>query len=347
MRTMLERVQALPGVESVGFIDDFFLSGQGNKAITIPGHDVQTVGELNDGVVTPQFFNVMRVPLKQGRGLTSEDVATKIRALWTQVNNGMSLADKERYAVAEPVVVNEAFVKRFFPNENPINKKFCIDPTNKTYWYEIVGVIGDMRRQGLDRQAIPEYYGPYFPGPNGRADLVVRAKAGGDPLALAPSVRSAVKAEVPNIVIPRVSTVDQQLDALSAARRFQTDLLLAFAALALVLAAIGIFGLVHYAVAERSREIGVRMALGATRRDVLAMVIGQGMRMPVLGIVIGLAASAGLTRVIASLLFGVGATDPFVFAAVAAMLALVAMLACYLAARRAATIDPIITLRES
>jgi ABC-type antimicrobial peptide transport system permease subunit len=143
-----------------------------------------------------------------------------------------------------------------------------------------------------------------------------------------------------------VSTVDSQLGGFSAQRRFQTWLLTAFAALALSLAAVGIYGVVHYAVAERTREIGVRLALGATRRDVLGLVIGQGLRMPAIGIGVGLAASIGLTRIISHLLFDVGATDPSTFAAVGLVLASVAAVACYFPARRATRVDPVRALRQ-
>jgi predicted permease len=346
MQDLLLQIRSVPGVAIVGFVDDLFIGGQGNESITIPGRTTDSVaaGELNAAVVSPGFFEAMRVPLRRGRLLNRDDTMQKIRALWTGVVTDQSLAEKERNAVPEPVVVNEAFVRRFFAGDNPIGKRFCVDPMNKTYWYEIVGVVGDMHRQGLERTVIPEYYGPYFPSPNGRADLVLRTT--GDPLVVAPLVRKAVMAAVPGIVIAGVSTVDSQLGGFSAQRRFQTWLLTAFAALALSLAAVGIYGVVHYAVAERTREIGVRLALGATPRDVLGLVIGQGLRMPAVGIVIGLGASIGLTRIISHLLFEVGATDPWTFAAVGLVLAAVASAACYFPARRATRVDPVRALRQ-
>jgi len=254
------------------------------------------------------------------------------------------LADKERRATPEPVVVNEAFVRRFFANEDPVGKRFCVDPTNKTYWYVIVGVVGDMRRQGLEKQAIPEYFGSYIPGPSGRVDLVVRT--GRDPLAAAPDVRRAVAAAIPQVLIGRVSTADQQLGDFSAARDFQTWLLSVFAALALGLAAVGIYGVVHYAVAERTREIGVRIALGATPADVRRLIVAQGMRMPGLGVVAGLVVSFWVTRLMSRLLFDVRPTDPATFAAVALLLAAVAGVACYVPARRASRVDVVGALRQ-
>jgi predicted permease len=342
---LLGRIQSLPGVEAAGFNDDLFIAGSPNKSITIPGRaDSVTAGELNEGSVSPGFFSTMRVPLKRGRYLTRDDAFQKIRALWSLVITDRSLAEKERMATAEPVVVNESFVRQFFPNEDPIGKKFCIDPTNKTYWYQIVGVVGDMHRRGLERSAFPECYGPYIPSPTGRVDLLVRVA--GDPLALGPTLRREIAQALPGAMIVSITTAEAGLGGFSAERRFQTWLLMAFASLALVLAAVGIYGVVHYAVAERTREIGVRVALGASPVDVLALVLKQGMRMPAIGIGIGLAVSIGLMRIMTHLLFGVGATDPMTFVGVGFMLAVVAALACYFPARRATRVDPVRALRQ-
>ena len=345
MRELLERVQAIPGVASAGFIDDMFIASQGNESITIPGRSAREMasGELLESAATPEFFQTLRVPLVRGRYLTNADAQQKIHALWSLVITDMPLSEKERLATPEPVVVNEAFVKRFFPNENPLGKRFCIDPTNKTYWYEIVGVVGDMHRQGLERNAIPQYIGSYFPTPNGRADLTIRTT--GNPLLLAATIRSAVQNQMPDVTIASVASAESQLGNFSALRRLQTGLLSVFAALALVLAAVGIFGLVHYAVAERTREIGVRVALGASPGNVLKLVIRQGVRMPALGIGIGLIVAAGLTRIMTHLLFQVGALDPLTFVSVAAVLSLIALLACYVAGRRALALDPLQALR--
>jgi predicted permease len=346
MNDLIARVSAVAGVEAVGFIDDMFVAGQGNESITIRGRapDQIPAGELNYAVLTPGFFRVMKVPLRRGRLLSSDDLGQRIRALWTMPPAGLTLAQQERVSIPEPVVVNEAFVRRFFPTEDPIGKRFCTDPTNKTYWYEIVGVVGDMQRGGLERKAIPEFYGHYFPSPNGRVDLVVRTA--GEPLGLAAAVRGEVTRVMPNVVIANVATAEAGLDGFSAQRRLQTWLLTLFAGLALMLAAVGVFGLAHYSVAERTREIGVRVALGATPGDVLGLVITQGMRMPAVGIAVGLVASLALTRVIASQLYDVQPSDPLTFAAVAILLAAVAASACYLAGRRAAGSDPVRALRE-
>jgi len=346
MRDVLARVSVIPGVEAAGFIDDMFLTGKGNKSITIPGRAADSLGagELDDGTVTPELFSTLRVPLRRGRYLTRDDAQTKIRALWSPIANQLSLADKERLAIPEPVVVNESFARRFFPVEDPIGKRFCIDPTNKTYWYVIVGVVGDVHRQGLEKNTIPEYFGTYLPVSNGRADLIVRTQR--DPLAAAPAVRGALAAELPNILISGISTADQQLGDFTAERNFQAWLLATFAALALGLAGVGIYGVVHYAVAERTREIGVRVAFGASPAEVMRLLVSQGMRTPCLGIALGLIAAFGVTRLMSHMLFDVRAADPATFALVALVLVGVALLACYIPARRAKYVDPMTALRR-
>jgi predicted permease len=345
LNDLTSRIEAIPGVQAAGFIDDMFIAAQGNKSITIPGRAGGSIaaGMLNDGSMTPGFFRAMKVPLRHGRYLTRDDAFTKIRALYTEVRNERSLAEKQRTAIPEPVVVNEAFAARFFPTDDPIGKQFCIDPTNKTYWYEIVGVVGDMHRQGLEQTTIPEFFGSYIPGPLGRVDLFVRTT--GDPVAMAPTIRQVLRSSIPRVLIAYMSPADQQLGNLSAQRDFQTWLLTAFSALALALAAVGIYGVVHYAVAERTREIGVRVALGASASDVLRLILTQGMRLPVLGILLGLVGALAVSRTMAHLLFDTRPTDPVTYVAVALTLAAVALCACLLPARRAARVDPIVAIR--
>jgi predicted permease len=346
LNELTERIEALPGVKAVGFVDDMFISGSANKSITIPGRtsDSSVSGELNDGAVTPGFFRALRVPLRRGRYLTSDDALTKIRALWSPVSSDVTVAARQRLAAAEPVVVNEAFARRFFATEEPIDKRFCIDPTNKPYCYVIVGVIGDMHRQGLERHTIPEYFRALVPSPLARSDLLVRTR--GDPLVAVPTVRQLIASVFPGALIPQVSTADRQLGDFSAQRTIQTWLLTSFAALALALAGVGIYGVVHYAVAERTREIGIRIALGAAAPNVVRMVIAQGMRLPLVGLLIGLAAALGLTRLMTRLLFGTSPTDPLTYAAVTLVLVAVAIGACYAPARRAAAIEPVDALRR-
>ena len=343
---LVDRVRVMPGIASVGFSDDLFVAGQGNDTITIPGRaERMTAGELNSGTLTSGFFPALKVPLRRGRLITDDDLNRKIAALWSPVITDLPLAEKERRALPEPVVVNEAFVRRFFPDEEPIGRKFCIDPTNKTYWYEIVGVVGDMHRQGLERAAIPEFFGPWIPSPNGRVDLLVRTE--GDPLVLSASLREEARRAIPGATVVSVNTADALLGGFSALRRLQTWLLTGFAVLGLALASIGIFGLVHFTVAERRREIGIRVALGAAPSSVMRLVLVQGMRSPAIGIAVGLAASLALTQMISSLLFGVGPADPVTFGSVAALLASISALACWVASRRALRIDPLNALKNA
>ena len=345
LQETIDRIARIPGVRTAGAIDDLFLSGGGNHSITVPGRSSDQIpaGQLSEGLVTSSYFDTMGQPLRRGRMLSRDDVAQKIRALWSHVITDLPLAEKERRATPEPVVVNEAFVRRLF-DADPIGKRFCIDPDNKTYWYEIVGVVGDARRGGLERAVIPEYYGPLIPSPGGRADLVVRTT--GDPLVLAQAVRAEVERAMPQARIASVATAEAELAAFSAQRRLQTWLLTAFALIAVLLAAVGIFGLAHYAAAERTQEIGIRIALGAAPGDVLRLLVGDGLRMPLLGIAAGLAAAAGLTRFIASQLYDVTASDPATFASVALVLAAVAASACVLAAWRVSHANPVQALRN-
>jgi len=241
-------------------------------------------------------------------------------------------------------MINEAFARRFFPGEDPVGKRFYEgEQQGKHFWYEIVGVVGDMHRQGLEQQTIPEYFVPLIAGVSGTADLMVRT--GGDPLALASGVRQSIRSVEKNSMILRVTTAESRMGELSAQRRFQTWLLALFAGLALVLASIGIYGLMHYAVAQRTREIGIRIALGARSSDVLKLVIGQGLKLALLGIALGWLAALWLTDAMTHLLFGVKANDAPTFAGVALLLTLVALAACWIPARRATRVDPIIALR--
>src|SRR5262249_8873902 len=207
----------------------------------------------------------------------------------------------------------------------------------------VVGVVGDMRRQNLERESIAQMFLPHLQSPERRMNLLVRTT--GDPTQLAPAVRNEIRSIDKTVLIYGVGTLDSALARGTAQRRFQTWLLTAFSALALLLAAVGIYGLLHQTVILRTREIGTRMALGARPRDVLSLVLGEGMRLAVFGIGVGILAAFGLTRVLASLLFGVTPTDATTFVAVPALLLLAALFACWLPAHRAAKVDPLVALR--
>jgi predicted permease len=344
MDDLFARIAAHPDVEAVSFIDDLFIAGQGNASIAFPGSEATTVsGQLQEAAVTPQFFRTLHVPLRDGRYLQSGDAVTKIRALWSPIERSLPLIEWARRAVAEPVVVNEAFVARFLADRRPIGERFCVDPTGKTYCYEIVGVVADMHRQGPEQPAIPEYYGPYFPVSGGRADLLVRTRAQSD--AVSGMIRHTVNELFPGSVVVRIAAVDADFSAFTGQRRFHTTLLAGFAVLAVMLAAIGICSLVHYTVAQRMRELAVRVSLGARPGQVLRLVLASGLRAPFAGIVLGLLAALAGSRVLTHLMFEIEPSDAATFVSVGATLLAVALTACYLPAHRAARRDPVAVLR--
>jgi predicted lysophospholipase L1 biosynthesis ABC-type transport system permease subunit len=235
-----------------------------------------------------------------------------------------------------PVIVNESFVRRFLGDREPVGTRFRVGRDR----FEIVGVAGDMRREGPERPAAAEFFSPYV---GETSELAVRTSA--DPLALAVSVRQAIRSIDTNAMVLSVTTLDRRLGVLSAPRQAQTWLLTSFAALALALSAIGIYGIVRYGVAQRRHEIAVRMALGAGAYDVRRLIIGQGMRPPLVGAMIGLTCAMWLTKVMSHLLFDISPTDPITFCGVTAVLAGAALVACWLPARRASRVDPIGALR--
>jgi len=340
----LERLAAIPGVQAVASTDDFLIRGTPDESINIEGRPSasgEKTSQLNSADVSPDFFRTLGAPLLRGRFFTRADALAKIQLVYgpRAQDRQLTAAGAER-PPAEAAIINETFARRFFPDEDPIGRRFYFGPPTKIYWYEIVGVVGDMRRQGLEKQPIPEYFTPHL---GGAADLVARVNA--DPLAFAAAVREAIRSVDKNALILSVTTAEARLGELSAERRLNTWLLALFAAMALTLAAIGIYGVMHYSVAQRTREIGVRLALGAQPADVLRLVIGQGLRLTLGGVALGLLAAFALTRVMTRLLFGVSAHDPVTFISVALLLVGIAVVACYLPARRAAMVDPMVTLR--
>jgi len=326
-------IGSLGGVEAVGFIDDMFIGSAQTRSISIAGRDVST-GQMTDGRVTAGFFKTMRVPLLRGRYLTAADATAQRR-------DTASAA-----APAEPVVVNAAFARRFFPGENALGRVFAEGSAQQPHSFEIVGIVGDMRRQGRERSPIPEFYTAYVPVPRGRADLLVRVRQDVDPMRLAPAIQSSVRALIPGSLVWYVRTVSDQFDDFDSARRLETWLLAGFAALALVLAVVGIYGVVQYAVAQRTREIGLRMALGANSTAIMRTTLGEGLRAPLIGMGIGLVAAGLLTRLMTHLLFETSAGDPITYSAIALVLASAAVAACFLPARRASRVDPMIALRH-
>ncbi|HKC64649.1 MAG TPA: FtsX-like permease family protein, partial [Pyrinomonadaceae bacterium] len=231
----------------------------------------------------------------------------------------------------------------FFPGEEPLGKRLIYDDGDKKVAREIVGVAADVKHESLADEDAPEVYVPFAQHPQGEMFFAVRAA--GDPAALAAPLKGAVLEVDRDLPIYSVQTMQQRLDTSVAPQRFNTLLLVIFASLAMLLAAVGVFGVMSYTVAQRTHEIGIRMALGAQARDVLKLVVVRGMALALTGIAIGLICAFSVTRVMSSLLFGVSASDPLTFIGVSVLLAATALLACLIPARRAMRVDPMVALR--
>ena len=318
-----QRLAAMPGVTAAGTTTVLPLSGTNTGVgLLIEGRPVSGPSDvpiLWARIVSPAYFQAMRIPLRKGRVFDERDTESAQRV----------------------IIVNETMARRFWPGQDPIGKR--VGSGAPKDWMPVVGVVSDVRHMSLAQEPDVEIYFPFAQRPQTAMKVAVRTAS--DPLRFAPSLRRAVLELDPDQPVSRVASMEQNLMDSLAPKRLSTFLLGIFAALALALATIGIYGVISYSVACRKHEIGVRMALGARRGDVLRMVVAQGTELALLGVTAGLAASFGLTRVIRSLLFEVKATDPLVFAGVAILLTAVAALASYIPARRAARVDPMIALR--
>ena len=325
-RQLLERIESVPGVQSVGAISALFLDDTPNSTnFSIEGRPVPTGAdaiEVPFDSVSPGYFRTMGIQLQAGREFDQREVSG-----------------------APPVVIiNETFARRFFPDEDPLGKRFVYGgPGPDNPWITIVGVVGDMRRTGFDRPVRPETFLPHSQAPSGV--LTVVARTASNPENLSGTLRSEVWAVDKDQSVFDLKTMDQTLSEMSSQRRFNMLLLGVFAALALTLAAVGIYGVMSYSVAQRTHEIGIRMALGARGTDVLGMVVKRGMVLVAAGIGVGLIGAIGLTRLMSSLLYGISATDPLTFVVIPFVLAAVALGACFVPARRATRVDPMIALR--
>jgi putative ABC transport system permease protein len=270
--------------------------------------------------ITPGYLRVMRIPLLRGREFDERDVVT-----------------------SPPVaLVNESMAREFWPDEDPVGKRFRMGDT-KGPWKTVVGVVGDVLHKGLDAPHTIQVYLPNTQFTDSMVILAVRTY--NDPTSLAAAVRSEISTLDPQVPVSEVATMDEVVSASVANQRFGAVLFLLFGAIALVLTAVGIYGVISYGVAQRTHEIGIRLALGADQRKVLSLIVSEAMKPALLGAALGLCAAFGLTRLLTRLLYNVKPTDPLVFAAVLLLLIGVALLASYLPARRATRVDPVIALR--
>jgi putative ABC transport system permease protein len=269
------------------------------------------------------------------------------KSMGIPIIKGRDFDDRDRHGSTPVVIITETLARQFFPNEEPLGKR--IKPGintiegEKSTMREIIGVVADVRNRSLNTEPKPAYYVPQTQVPFDQMVMVVKTNS--DPHSLIPVATKQVAAMDPDLPVFGVKTMEEYMSASVAAPRFSTTLLSIFAAVALVLTVVGLYGVMSYSVAQRTNEIGIRLALGAQSRDVLLMIVKQGSFLIGLGIVIGLAGAFALTRLIASLLFGVTAKDPFTFGAVVVLLAVVALLACYIPAWRATKVDPMEALR--
>jgi putative ABC transport system permease protein len=318
---LMQRARSLPGVESAALINNLPMGQSDSSSIfLVEGVPDPPPGQQFDGgfrVCTPDYFKTMGAPVVLGREFTEADTADSSRV----------------------IIVNETLTKRFWPDGDAIGKHIRF----AGFWWEVVGVVGDVKRQLL-RPITPDFYVPLAQLTVETMTLVARTQT--PPLALTASIRSEIQAIDRDQPVFDVKTMAQVRDRMVMPFRVLGAIISGFGVFALILAATGIYGVMAYAVSQRTREIGVRMALGAKRGDILKLlVVGQGMRMTAIGIIIGLAGAAGLTQVLKGMLFGVNAIEWGIGAGVTLLLAGVSLLACYVPARRAAKVDPMVALR--
>jgi putative ABC transport system permease protein len=322
---LLARVRAVPGVEAVGGIDPLPMGGSdGTTSFVVEGAPPRAIGdrpEVGERTATADYFQTMRIPLLQGR----------------------AFSERDREDAPRVVIINEALARRFWPNEEAIGKRLGFRASDPQVWHQVVGIVGNVRHRRLDADPKPELFFPYSQYPGSFMTLVVRTPS--DPVNAISAIRNEVLGLDPDQPVFDIKTMDERLSKIVATSRFVMLLLGAFAGIAMLLAAVGIYGVMAYTVSQRTHEIGVRMALGAGAPDVLKLVVGHGLKIVLAGIAIGVAGALALTRMIESQLFEVSATDPLTFVLISAVLTGVALAACFVPARRATKVDPMVALR--
>jgi putative ABC transport system permease protein len=320
-RQVVEQIQQVPGVQSVSLIRGLPFSGNGaTMPITLPDREPPPKGmepEVMVNTATPNYFETLGIPFIEGRLFGDQD----------QANTPLVL------------IINQTMARRFWPNQDPLGKQINAGGSTGT----VVGVVGDAKHFWLEEESRPQMYGAYSQQPGLFATLVIRTTV--EPLSLSEPVRQAIWKVDSDQPMWKIRTVQFLVDRSVADRKFLLALMGIFASLALVLTMIGLYGVISYLVNQRTQEIGIRMALGAQMRDILSMVLKQGMVLVFIGVALGLGAAWLLTRLMSRLLYQVSATDPATFVAIALLLITVALLACYLPARRATKVDPLEALR--
>lgn len=343
--TLLQKLDAAPGVQAAAIASKLPLLGGTNGYIIIPGQQTESMtGPLvENSVVSPGYFRAMGIPLLEGRGYEPQDaelVVKFMRELIPEKSDADSKAIAAKYIL--PAVINQTMAKTFWQKQSALGKVF-----ENFVKFQIVGVVGDVKQQRLRGPAMPEIYYPLDWDMNdpGRPFYVV-AQSAGPPESVTGAVRDAVRALDPSLALMNVRTMPQIIAESMTDTKYEAALLGAMAALALILAAVGTYGVMSYVVGQRTNEIGIRMALGARRSSILLMVLRQAGTLVGVGIAVGLAAATGAAQLMKGLLVEVPATDPATYTSVAALLALVALAACYLPVRRATRVDPVIALRD-
>jgi putative ABC transport system permease protein len=318
---ILQEIAALPGVKSAGISSSLPMSGMNSSgSFAIEGRTTPP-GEMapwgNRWAAGASYFQTMNIPLIRGRYFDDRDVSNSPGA----------------------AIIDETMARKFWPNEDPLGKRLAFEGgQNNPRWREIVGIVRHVKQRGLDGESPVQYYYPHRQRPSSSVFLVIRTEA--EPQSATSAVRGVIQSADKELPVFKVTTMERMVADSMSQRRFTTILLGVFALVALVLASVGLYGVMSYTVAQRTHEIGVRMALGASSWN------RQGMTLVAAGAACGLAAAYGLTRLMASLLFGVRATDPLTFVLLPLALALVALLACYVPARRATKVDPMVALRS-
>jgi len=321
-----ERIAALPGVREVGVINTLPLQKGPTLRFRVEGRPPLTVDKwppANYRVVSTNYFHVMNIPVLQGRTFTRTD----------------------NEQVPTVLMVNQSLVDKNFSGENVIGKRINFGRTenNQPIWYDIVGVVADVKNQELKDPPEPEFYFSSLQGPFRTMSIVVRSTV--EPISLVSAVRQAVAEVDKTVPVADFETMERIVSESVMQPRFNMVLLSLFSAIALLLSAAGIYGVTAYTVTQRTHELGIRIALGAQLGDVLRLILKQGVAVILIGLAIGLIAAFMLTRLLKSLLFGITATDPLTFVAIASLLSIVALVACYIPARRATKVDPLVALR--